>query len=264
MADEIQKDRSPRCPRIPLEEAIKIAKGLHEKIGKSSVKAETTWRALDFTSDNGAVTKILASLNQYGLIERSKGHVSITPLAIEIFHPLGDKQKLFSLQKAALKSEIFVRIRKQFHDCDESVLANQLVQLGFTPNGASRTAQIYKANVKYARLDLIDPNTLKIHEDTEETKSPPTVQKKAKAADKGSKDINKAAPLFSPSSPALDPFSKFFLEQKKMLPVPLGSGGTVQIPYPMSAEDFTLLMQTLKLWKKRIVQEPEEASEAEK
>ena len=213
------------------------------------MKTEVTWPALGFTADSGAVAKILASLNQYGLIERKTGEISITPLAIQILHPVSDEQKMVSLQKAALKSPVFVLIRKQFDSCDESVLSNQLVQLKFTPEGASRTAQIYKANVKFARLDLVDPNNLEIAPEKANDEKPIA---KSKGPEKSPREHSKEAFL---SSSEIDPF-RIFMEKKKTLPVPLGSGDTIQVPYPMSEEDFLLLIQTLKLWKKRIVTPP--------
>lgn len=39
----------------------------------------------------------------------------------------------------------------------------------------------------------------------------------------------------------------------KELPVPLENGSVAWVPYPMSEEDFSLLMDTLMLWKKRLV-----------
>ena len=40
---------------------------------------------------------------------------------------------------------------------------------------------------------------------------------------------------------------------RRELPVPLDNGLVVRVPYPMSEEDFSLLLDTLQLWKKRLV-----------
>jgi hypothetical protein len=39
----------------------------------------------------------------------------------------------------------------------------------------------------------------------------------------------------------------------KELPVPLDNDLVARVPYPMSEEDFTLLIETLQLWKKRLI-----------
>ena len=40
---------------------------------------------------------------------------------------------------------------------------------------------------------------------------------------------------------------------RRELPVPLDNGLVARVPYPMSEEDFSLLLDTLQLWKKRLV-----------
>ena len=37
------------------------------------------------------------------------------------------------------------------------------------------------------------------------------------------------------------------------LPIPIESGHVVRVPFPMSQEDYDLVLETLKLWKNRIV-----------
>ena len=41
---------------------------------------------------------------------------------------------------------------------------------------------------------------------------------------------------------------------RKELPVPLDNDLVARVPYPMTEEDFDLLIDTLQLWKKRLVQ----------
>ncbi len=43
---------------------------------------------------------------------------------------------------------------------------------------------------------------------------------------------------------------------RRELPVPLDNGLVASVPYPMTEEDFELLIGTLQLWKKRLVQPP--------
>ena len=40
---------------------------------------------------------------------------------------------------------------------------------------------------------------------------------------------------------------------RRELPVPLDNDLVARVPYPMTEEDFALLMDTLQLWKKRLV-----------
>ena len=60
-----------------------------------------------------------------------------------------------------------------------------------------------------------------------------------------------ASPVRPASSAAPEP-----AEPRRELPVPLDNGMVASVPYPMTEEDFELLIGTLQLWKKRLVQPP--------
>ncbi len=60
-------------------------------------------------------------------------------------------------------------------------------------------------------------------------------------------------PPASPAPPAADP-AGFWSLPRRELPVPLDNGLVASVPYPMTEEDFMLLIDTLQLWKKRLVQ----------
>lgn len=49
------------------------------------------------------------------------------------------------------------------------------------------------------------------------------------------------------------PISAASVDPPKELPVPLDNDLVARVPYPMTEEDFTLLIATLQLWKKRLV-----------
>ena len=59
-----------------------------------------------------------------------------------------------------------------------------------------------------------------------------------------------AAADLRPSRPEAAPWSV----ARKELPVPLDNDLVARVPYPMTEEDFDLLIDTLQLWKKRLVQ----------
>lgn len=44
--------------------------------------------------------------------------------------------------------------------------------------------------------------------------------------------------------------------------IPLGDGVTAMIPYPLSEDDFKLLLDSLNLWKRKLVKQGESDNEA--
>ena len=61
-------------------------------------------------------------------------------------------------------------------------------------------------------------------------------------------------PLARPPQPGPERGSGPWSIARRELPVPLDNDLVARVPYPMSEEDFALLMDTLQLWKKRLVQ----------
>lgn len=170
MTDDIKKDRSPNYPKVTLEDAIDLAKRLHAKAGKAQIKPEVAVGALGYRGLNGAALGTLAALSQYGLIIRERGEgVAISPLAVKLIHPLNPVQEAESRLEAALNPKVFNDIfTGGHHDCSEDVLSNHLIQNAFTPDGAKRAANVYKANVEFANLN---PSSI-IKAPTEDTDIP--------------------------------------------------------------------------------------------
>ncbi len=152
MSDEIQADKSPRSPNYTLENALEYVAKLHSQIGKASVKPESAAIALTYKGVNGAALTTFGTLAQYGLIERSKGMVTITPLAIRLLHPTGEAQLKQARREAALAPKIFKEIYENLGQCSVEVLTSHLIQNGFTPDRAKRAASVYAANKGFANL----------------------------------------------------------------------------------------------------------------
>ncbi len=69
--------------------------------------------------------------------------------------------------------------------------------------------------------------------------------------------VEEAAPMRPtppPTTPAAQESGSPWAMPRRELPVPLDNGLVASVPYPMTEEDFSLLIDTLQLWKKRLVQ----------
>lgn len=224
-SESISKNRSPWCPRSSLEDAVELSRQLFAKAGRSSIAPEVAVKALGYKGISGASLAILGALSQYGLINRGKGEVSITPLALRLVHPTSATDESAAKKEAALNPRVFARIFESYHDCSEDILASHLIHEDFPPDGARRAAQIYKVNSEFAKL-------------VKSGYDGPI------AEDSAPEDEPRATP------PAKKPMISQILEQQ--LPIPLGDR-MANIPMPISEEDFELLIQTLNLWKSRLI-----------
>lgn len=169
MNPEISKQRSPNAPGVPLTDAITVASKLYNAIRGASVKPDVAVKALGYSGLNGAALTTLGMLSQYGLIERSKGMVTISPLAMGILHPLGQSQKDAAIRTAALSPRVFEELNEGFLDCAPGVIENHLIHQGFNPDRAKKVAAVYAENRTFANLQ--NPSNLP---DSPPTMSPST------------------------------------------------------------------------------------------
>jgi len=169
MSEEIKIDRSPRSAAYPLEEAIIQAKKIYDNAGKSSIKRDLAFKAMGYAGSSGASLSALATLIQYGLIDKNDSDVSVSNLAIRIFHPIdGDKDA--AVKEAALTPPLFKTIFETHNKLAEGLLANHLVHQGFNPDRAKKVAAVYKANCVFAKLDNSDSLEHKSDTDKEDLK----------------------------------------------------------------------------------------------
>lgn len=157
MSTEIAKQRSPNAPGTPLEEAIATAKRLYAAIRNASVKPDVAAKSIGYSGLNGAALTTLGTLSQYDLIDRSKGTVSVTPLALKILHPVGESPAE-AIKQAALAPRVFSELHQGFHECSGDVIENHLIHAGFSPERAKKVAAVYAANKAFA--DLSPPSSV--------------------------------------------------------------------------------------------------------
>lgn len=245
------QDRSPKYPRLSLENAVARARSIYEQAGKASIAADTVAKVLGYTNAmNGKAQAIFSTLGQYGLLlrERKEGKFSVSPLTIKILHPVNEEQRLEALRTAALSPSIFSEIYAEFSACSEAVLSSHLVQKGFTPEGASTAAAVYKANAIMAKLDSSSVEGVEHNDDLEygESNEPPVIKpvERTLAEQAPNKNI----------SPTAIPLS--LADTEKLLAqysIPLGANSAKLIftGEELLPDDFDALIEYVELFKKQ-------------
>jgi hypothetical protein len=176
MNEEIKKERSRNYPKMSLVDALELVKKLHSKAGKAKISPEVAVGALGYNGLNGAALGALGTLTQYGLIDRERGKsVSVSALAIKLIHPLNQQQDETCRKVSILMPQVFSELYSGgFHKCDESLIANHLIQNGFTTDAAKKVASVFIENVSVAKLgddSIIESVELPVEEKPSETVS---------------------------------------------------------------------------------------------
>jgi hypothetical protein len=237
------RQRSPNYPSNSLMEAVAIAKSIYDKEKRTVLNGDSVAQAMGYPKGaNGASRGKLASLRKYGLVDNIGDGVQISQLALRILHqPESSQDYIAAVQEAALRPEIFKQFYESHKDASEQSIQSELiVKRGFSPEGAKAFAKAFRETIVFAKLE-------------QQQYSPSSEGDKSK--------VNNAALSGSPATPPppqasntithLMPSATNILPGE--LPVPIAAGLVARVPFPMSEDDFELLIGTLQLWKKKLV-----------
>jgi hypothetical protein len=184
--------------------------------------------ALGYASPHGAAMKTLAALRGYGLVERRPGELRISALGLDLLKPEGAESHLPLLRRAALSPRMFRKIWRWARDLAAPEIEEMLLLRGFTEKGAEKASTVYAANSRFARLDEMETE-------------PDFPAERGGRGRAGRMDAGRRQ-----NGPPMRP------KGRDGLSLPL-SAGRAFIPSGLSESDFEVLMQTLRIWKPRLI-----------
>lgn len=141
-----QPIRSPSYPHTGLSDALGSVRKIEAAYRSSQVDRLVAAKLLGYASLSGPANQALASLAQYGLVERAgKGEMRVTALAREILHPNSDDEKRKSLREAAFLPKLFQELRERWPDMvpPEDGVVTYLNRQGFNQTAIKPAARAY-------------------------------------------------------------------------------------------------------------------------
>jgi hypothetical protein len=238
--------KSPNYPANSLAEVIEVARKIFASDKRTVLSYESAAKAGGYGSLNGRSRTKLSSLRKYGLLDAVGDGLQISHLAMRILHqPETAPDYALAIKEAALRPEIFRSFYESHRDASEQAIQSELIiKGGFSPEGAKLFAKAFRDTIVFAKLDdsgYIPPNA----GDKTGDKS---------VSDAGNVNTKASIPPVKP--PATTVTTATTAIQPGELPVPIGEGRIARVPFPISEEDFDLFVETLKLWKKKLVRKP--------
>jgi hypothetical protein len=116
--------KSPKYPNYPLTTAIENIRKIYEADRTSPLPREVIAKHLGYSGLSGASDSNIATLGQYGLLERvSKGEMKVSQTAVDILMPESDDQKQRAINQAAVSPPLFSEIRNHFEGHNPSIQA---------------------------------------------------------------------------------------------------------------------------------------------
>jgi hypothetical protein len=91
-------------------------------------------------------------MSGYGLLSKQGADVRVSDKAIQILHPLGESEKMEAIRSAALSPPLFAELFKSHGACSAKIIEGKLVQSGYAPDSARKTAWVFGSNIEFAGL----------------------------------------------------------------------------------------------------------------
>lgn len=231
------RTRSPSYPYIDLEEAFSKAKVLYEAEKKNPIPMSSVAKHWNYSEKSSGLKLTVATLKKFGfLTETGTGYVRVSDTAFKIIvdERPDSTERLQLLQDAALSPELYQHLWNKYGadlPSDASLKHHFLVELGFNDRVIDSVINQYKNTISFANLK----NT-------------------------------SITPSMSISSPSVQGTSSTMgagLSANSEIPIFLDNNKFVKIPYPLSEDDYDLMMEQLKVLKKRLVKSDKNPSETE-
>ncbi len=148
------KKKSPRAPTIALDDAIERTLKVYDKERRNPAPIDVIAQNMGYKdSKNGAALTILASLKYYGLLDKVGVGMLAVSKDIESYKFAPSEQLKMSLVIKWLKNPlVFLELLEKYQAGlpSDATLKFELIQMGFSPEGANNCLQAFIRSVGYA------------------------------------------------------------------------------------------------------------------
>ncbi len=242
--------RSPAYPMLSLPDAVEMMKKLWESHRKHPAHVDSVLTVIGYKSKSGTALRAVAALGHFGLTTESgksdQRKITVSERAQDIIHlPPTDPRYSQSLRAAALEPAIYKELWDRYGKSlpDDSAIRPFLIRdKGYNDSSALEVIKTYRETFEFAKLGELSEHNQQA--DSE----------KQVAQIKGSPETRSAG-VQPPLAKSNVGMTQTIEDQE--LPVLVGNGRIARIPFPMSDDDYELLIGTLNLWKKKLTRPTE-------
>ena len=243
----VRRTRSPSYPAVSLPDGLEDLQRIFSQIQHHPAPLEALGAALDMKPGGSALNGRLSALKKFGLLEEIEGtkgankSYRVTRLGKDlVLHSKDSEEFGAAARQAALLPVIYAALWSHFGPVlpSNALLKTHLVrERNFNAHQVDGAIADFRATVDFAGL------TGKVEE--------PAAADIAPEAEPLGQTLQRYATM-QPGQIAPAPF-KPTVAAGEVFTIPLEDGKVASIPYPMSPQTWELFMDTLKLWKPRLV-----------
>jgi hypothetical protein len=249
-----KRTRSPGYPVIDLPEAIKRAKLLWDNEQRHSFPLDSI-RA-HWEIPGSSVHRLISALRQFGLLDalEKKTYRLSTLAATIIVEPSGSEKWREAVQTAALNTRIYAELYDKYGlslPSDATLSSFLILEKYFNKRSVGPFIGGFRATMSFANLS--DDASFNEGKDSGVNEKSATSEPDENARQEHEYHVRRKEPKKKDQE----------IDMTQELPIPVGDGRVVTVPYPMSEDDFEILLDTLNLWKRKLVSQAKEESDQE-
>ncbi len=167
--------KSPKYPNYQLNTAIENVRKVYDADRTSPLPREVIAKHLGYSGISGTSDGAIATLVQYGLLERvGKGEMKVSKLAVDIIVPEDESQKQEAVNRAALNPPLFSEIWNHFgkYVPSEEALKTYLLRREFNDRAIDPIMRAFAPTVAMTKQKDETESGLRDEEKDEESTSP--------------------------------------------------------------------------------------------
>lgn len=262
-----KKQRSPSYPGIGLEVAIERAQALYGQEQRNFAHIDTAIGHWGYRPKSGAGLVVVAALKKFGLVDEEGGgstrKVRVSEDARRLILLDSDEhrnERVRLLKKLALTPTIHSELWKKYGAAlpsDATLRYELITERGFTDLAVREFIPQFRATIAYAGLtasdNLVDNETADNARNQDPFEIPPVSQHGTGAAAPPPVQLGAQLSAAATVSGAIT--------RVVNLPLPGGAWAALQVPYPMSEDDWEQMLDVLQVMKRGIVQDPKPKAE---
>ena len=236
----VKRTRSPAYPAIALPQAMDLLGVIFRSFQSHPAPMEAVGEAVGMKAGGSSLNVRLAALKKYGLIDelgdtKSGGKsYRISALGKDLaVLPQASAEHAEALRKAALMPVIYEALWTRFGPelpADSLIRAYLVRERNFNAHQVDGAIADFRATIEYAGLT-----------------------KEAAAVAPEAEPLGQTLQRFATMQPGQIAPAATASAPGEVFTIPLEDGKFASIPYPMSPQTWELFMQTLTLWKPRLV-----------
>jgi len=245
------RNRSPNYPAISLGEAIQRIQAIYRQQQQHPTNREVFAKLLGYNSLNGASAVLISALSKYGLLEGHGERLRVSALGQDLsLHRPDDPEYAAAVEQAAFTPTLFRDLHERYPNglpSDHSVRVD-LVKGRFNPKTVDGVIRVYRDTLELVNTINADSTTVPSDDGAMETPMQALPVTGPRQDTTGSAPVIGGVPTATPNDPRM---------RAVQLPYSNTEWGTLYAAFPLSEENWDLMLTLLNAMKPALVARPE-------